>query len=68
VHVADAAALAPPTARPIWRSDGCATLYLPEGPVLMLPEGAIHSLGLGLEVSPALSFGIELDQAVKSQR
>ena len=30
----------------------------------MLPRDAIHSLGLGLqEVSPALSFGIELDQA-----
>ena len=64
VHVADAAALAPPDSPADLEARGRgATLYLPEGPVLMLPAEAIHSLGLGLdEVSPALSFGIELDQ------
>jgi len=63
VHVADAAALAPPNS-PLdleARMRG-ATLYLPEGAVSMLPQGAISQLGLGLsEVSPALSFEIELD-------
>jgi exoribonuclease-2 len=63
VHVADAAALAPPDSPADQEARGRgATLYLPEGPVLMLPGAAIHALGLGLqEVSPALSFGIELD-------
>jgi exoribonuclease-2 len=67
VHVADAAAMVPADSPADLeaRARG-ATLYLPEGPVLMLPEGAIHSLGLGLgEVSPALSFDIELDQTAK---
>jgi len=40
-----------------------ATLYLPEGAVPMLPPAAIERLGLGLqEVSPALSFELELDE------
>ena len=63
VHVADVAALTP---------SGCpadlearargATLYLPETTVPMLPAAAVHRMGLGLaEISPALSFGLELD-------
>jgi exoribonuclease-2 len=63
VHVADVASLAPPDS-PLdleARARG-ATLYLPEGPVSMLPEAVTSALGLGLsEVSPALSFGLDLD-------
>jgi exoribonuclease-2 len=63
VHVADVAALAPPDS-PLdleARQHG-ATFYLPEGPVTMLPQSAIQQLGLGLqEISPALSFELELD-------
>jgi len=63
VHVADAAALAPPDS-PLdleARQRG-ATFYLPEGTVPMLPPAAIQGLGLGLqEISPALSFEILLD-------
>lgn len=63
VHVADAAALASPNSpADLEARVRGATLYLPEGPVLMLPHQAIERLGLGLgEVSPALSFGIELN-------
>ncbi len=64
VHVADAAALVPPDspAEKEARARG-ATLYLPEGRVSMLPEGAIQRLGLGLQdVSPALSFGIQINR------
>lgn len=70
VHVADAAALAPPDSPADMeaRARG-ATLYLPEGPVLMLPHAAIERLGLGLEeISPALSFGIELDSQAQIAR
>lgn len=62
VHVADVAALVPPGSP----ADGeaiarGATLYLPEGPARMLPPEAVQRLGLGMrEVSPALSFGIDL--------
>ena len=62
VHVADVAALVPPDspADEAARSRG-ATLYLPEGKVPMLPPDATQRLGLGLEeISPALSFGLEL--------
>jgi len=62
VHIADAAALILPgsPADLEARSRG-ATLYLPEGPVPMLPPGAVEALGLGLvEISPALSFGLEI--------
>jgi len=65
VHVADAAALV--------RRDGPldlearargATLHLPECVVPMLPRDATQQLGLGLsDVSPTLSFGVELDGA-----
>ena len=63
VHIADAAALAPSNspADVEARARG-ATLYLPETTIPMLPEAAIPRLGLGLtEISPALSFGLNLD-------
>jgi exoribonuclease-2 len=63
VHVADAAALAPPgsPADLEARARG-ATLYLPETTIPMLPAEAIPRLGLGLtEITPALSFGLTLD-------
>lgn len=63
VHVADAAVLTPPdsAADQEARARG-ATLYLPETTIPMLPEEAIPRLGLGLaEISPALSFGLNLD-------
>jgi exoribonuclease II len=67
VHVADAAALAPPDS-PLdleARQRG-ATFYLPEGAVTMLPPAAIQRFGLGLqEISPALSFEIELDAGAR---
>jgi exoribonuclease-2 len=63
VHVADVAALIRPDSKPDLeaRARG-ATLYLPEGSVPMLPPQAIQILGLGLaEVSPALSFGLDIE-------
>jgi exoribonuclease-2 len=63
VHVADVAALVPPNSEADLeaRARG-ASLFLPEGTVPMLPWTAIETLGLGLaDVSPALSFGLELD-------
>jgi exoribonuclease-2 len=65
VHVADVAALAPPDSPPDLeaRARG-ATLYLPNGKAPMLPAEAVQRLGLGLaEVSPALSFGMDLGTA-----
>lgn len=65
VHIADVAALVPPDSPADWeaRARG-ASLYLPQGTVQMLPPQAIERLGLGLtEVSPALSFGLDLDPA-----
>ncbi len=63
VHVADVAALIEPDS-PIdleARARG-ANLYLPEGVVPMLPPQITQHLGLGLaEVSPALSFGLDLN-------
>ncbi len=64
VHVADVAALVPPDSEVDLeaRSRG-ATLYLPDGKVPMLPPQAARRLGMGLqEVSPALSFGLDLDE------
>jgi len=62
VHVADVAALAP-SGSPAdleARSRG-GTLYLPEGPIPMLPVAIVSQLGMGLaEISPALSFGLRL--------
>ena len=63
VHVADVAALVPPDSDADLeaRARGC-NLYLPEGTVPMLPPEATHTLGLGLQaVSPALSFGLEVN-------
>ncbi len=63
VHVADVAALVPPDSPADLeaRARG-ATLYLPDGKVPMLPHEAAERLGMGLsEVSPALSFGLGLD-------
>jgi exoribonuclease-2 len=63
VHVADVAALVRPgsPADLEARARG-ANLYLPEGTVHMLPPGATRTLGLGLaSLSPALSFGLDLD-------
>ncbi len=63
VHVADVAALAAPDSSLDREARGRgASLYLPEGIVPMLPVQLTERLGLGLEaVSPALSFGIRLD-------
>ncbi|RPI48425.1 MAG: RNB domain-containing ribonuclease, partial [Chloroflexi bacterium] len=65
VHIADVSALVPPDSPADLeaRARG-STLYLPGGPVPMLPPAAVARLGLGLEeMSPALSFGLELDEA-----
>jgi exoribonuclease-2 len=65
VHVADVAALVSPQSEAELeaRARG-ANLYLPEGTVHMLPEEATAQLGLGLqERSPALSFGLLIDEA-----
>ena len=62
VHVADVAALVPPDSGADLeaRARG-ATLYLPDTRAPMLPPLAIERLGLGLaDVSPALSFGLDL--------
>jgi exoribonuclease-2 len=63
VHVADVASLVCPRSEIDLeaRARG-ANLYLPEGTAPMLPSRATQVLGLGLnEVSPALSFGLDLD-------
>jgi len=63
VHVADVAALVPPgSPADLEARQRGATLYLPEGPVLMLPAGTIQILGLGLrDISPALSFHLQIN-------
>ncbi|MCX6029841.1 MAG: RNB domain-containing ribonuclease [Chloroflexi bacterium] len=65
VHVADPATIVPPDS-PIdleARARG-ASLYLPEGTINMLPPAATPLLALGLsEISPALSFGIDVTDA-----
>ncbi|MBP8123737.1 MAG: RNB domain-containing ribonuclease [Caldilineaceae bacterium] len=65
VHVADAAALIHPGSAldQEARARG-ANLYLPEGTIPMLPPAATPLLGLGLnEISPALSFGLDVTAA-----
>ncbi len=65
IHVADVAALIAPDspADQEARARG-ANLYLPEGTIHMLPADATAMLGLGLqERSPALSFGLRLNEA-----
>lgn len=63
VHVADVAALiTPDSPADIEARARGATLYLPDGKVPMLPSEVAKRLGMGLsEVSPALSFGLDLD-------
>lgn len=63
VHVADVAAVVTPDSELDREARGRgASLYLPEGTVPMLPDPLTDRLGLGLqEVSPALSFGLRLD-------
>lgn len=63
VHVADPAALVTPDSPLDLDARGRgASLYLPEGTIHMLPPAATPLLALGLqEVSPALSFGLDLD-------
>ncbi len=65
VHIADVAALAPPNSpADIEARARGASLYLPEGVVTMLPPEATPLLALGLqEVSPALSFGLDVSAA-----
>ncbi|GAB4433235.1 MAG: RNB domain-containing ribonuclease [Anaerolineae bacterium] len=65
VHIADVAALAPPNSpADIEARARGASLYLPEGVVTMLPPQATPLLALGLqEVSPALSFGLDVSAA-----
>jgi exoribonuclease-2 len=67
VHVADVAALVTPDspADVEARARG-ANLYLPEGAVPMLPHEATQRLALGLtDISPALSFGIVLNDSAE---
>jgi exoribonuclease-2 len=70
VHVADPASLAPPGS-PLdaeARSRGV-TLHMPEGVVPMLPHATTPLLGLGLaDVSPALSFGLDLAETGAIER
>nr|VFJ61110.1 MAG: exoribonuclease-2 [Candidatus Kentron sp. FW] len=63
IHVADvAAAVAPGSAVDLEARNRGATLYLPELTAPMLPERIAEELGLGKkEISPALSFGLDLD-------
>jgi exoribonuclease-2 len=63
IHIADVAALIlPDSPADVEARARGATLYLPEGAITMLPLEAIQLLGLGLqEISPALSFGLELN-------
>ncbi len=63
VHIADVAALVPPgSPADLAARERGASLYLPEGTITMLPAAATAQLGLGLqEISPALSFGLDLD-------
>ncbi len=64
VHVADVAALVPPDSpADVEARERGSSVYLPEGVVPMLPDAARERLGLGLHpVSPALSFGLRLDE------
>jgi exoribonuclease II len=63
VHIADAAALVPPDSpADLEARNRGASLYLPEIKVPMLPSEAVERLGLGIrDISPALSFGLNLD-------
>ena len=67
IHIADAAALAPPDSEAdIEASRRGANLYLPESTTTMLPHQATEILGLGLnEISPAFSFGLTFDDKME---
>ncbi len=64
VHIADSSSLIPPGSSADREARGrAANLYLPETVVPMLPPEATEKLGLGLQdVSPALSFGFQIDE------
>lgn len=63
VHVADVAALVlPDSPADLEARNRGASLYLPEITVPMLPAETCERLGLGIrDISPALSFGLNLD-------
>nr|VFK41673.1 MAG: exoribonuclease-2 [Candidatus Kentron sp. SD]VFK47492.1 MAG: exoribonuclease-2 [Candidatus Kentron sp. SD]VFK80188.1 MAG: exoribonuclease-2 [Candidatus Kentron sp. SD] len=63
IHVADVAAVVSPGSEAdIEARNRGATLYLPELTAPMLPEKVAEEFGLGhREISPALSFGLDLD-------
>lgn len=63
VHIADVASVIAPDSQLDLHARGLATtLYLPEKTVSMLPPQITELFGLGLqEISPALSFGITLN-------
>ncbi|MCA9732976.1 MAG: RNB domain-containing ribonuclease [Deferribacteres bacterium] len=65
VHIADAGALIAPDSELDLEARGIgANLYLPEKVTTMLPQEVTLRLGLGLqEISPALSFGLKIDEA-----
>ena len=67
VHVADVAALVfPDSPADIDARSRASSLYLPEMTVPMLPTETSERLGLGIrDVSPALSFGLNLDSEGK---
>ncbi len=63
VHVADVAAIVPrDSPADLEARNRAASLYLPEITVPMLPDEVSKRLGLGIQdISPALSFGLNLD-------
>ncbi len=65
VHIADAGALITPDSELDLEARAMgANLYLPEGTTTMLPAKVTEKLGLGLqEISPALSFGLQIDES-----
>ncbi len=65
VHVADVAALAPPDSDLDLEARARGeSLHLPEGTIHLLPRKVTEIVGLGLQpISPALSFGIDLNAA-----
>ncbi len=65
VHVADAAALAAPDSPlDLEARERGESLHLPEGTIHLLPRETTLRLGLGMnEVSPALSFGMDINAA-----
>jgi len=63
VHIADVAALIKPRSTADFEAQARgANLYLPEGTITMLPPEATRELALGInDISPALSFGLEIN-------